>query len=308
MLAVVGAPGARLRANSVAYCLARSWSCNGSGLPVVLVDVDTSGSALYGRLGEATSGVYSPERRGLPSLMASRSRFTTEVLAEHSYELGRNTGSLWVLLGPRHIEGGGLAAGWLAERFEDLIRIDSERTVVVAASLLGPDVRLLRLLARIPATAVVAPVGSIDDLCGLQEGLAGRTGCTIGLVVEGRCPLGDGEIAEELGIAVAGRLRVRPDSAVLRTAGRRRRSRFAKDIEALASRLDPAARAVSASVSDGAARLGLAVPGAETADGDAAVPEALAAGRPAAVGPAGSSVGVDSCGHGAAARAPVGRG
>lgn len=295
MLAVVGASGARLFANSVAYCLARVWSGSGSGRPVALIDADTTGSALYERLGECGLGVYAPERRGLPSLMASRSSLAVPSLAEHSYEMGRGPGSLWMLFGPRHIDGGGLAAGWLAKRFEDLVRIDSERAVVVAASLLRLDVRLSGLLARVTAAVVIVPLASAEALDGLRRelhdaGLAGRAGCSIGLVVEGDSSLSDGEIAETLGIAVAGRLRVRPDAAVLRAAGRR--GRFAKDVEALASELDPAGPAARVCASDSAAGLGVPVSGDETADADAARPAVPAAGGPAAVGAARPGIGV----------------
>ncbi len=289
MLAVVGASAARLHANSVAFCLARAWS--GSGRPVALIDADTAGSALYERLGEATTAVHDPARRGLASLMASRTRLTTDVLAEHSYEMGRGPGSLWMLLGPRHPGGGGLAASWLAEHFDGLVRIDSERTVVVAASLLGLDLSLSALLARMPAATVVAPVGSSDDLGRLRDGLqraglAGRAGCTVGLVVEGNSPLSDGEISDGLGIEVAGRLRVRSDAALLRAASRRRRGRFAKDVEALASRLAPAASAPpAAGAGDSAARRGVQASGARTAS------------RDATAGAARSGIGVAGCGR-----------
>ena len=265
MLAVIGASESRLLANSVAYCLARAWSS--SGRPVAVIDADTTGSALHERLGEAASGVYAPERRGLPSLMASRTRLTADALAEHSYELGRGRGSLWMLLGPRHIDGGGLAAGWLAERFEDLRRIDSERAVVAAASLPRSDERLSALLARVPAAAVVAPVGSSGQMRDLGRELRGAGLARGGegsarLIVEGKSPFGDDEIADGLEIAVAGRLRVRPDAAVLRTPDRRRRSRFAKDVEALASRLDPAAPAKGADTAAGSFGAAAATSGA----------------------------------------------
>ncbi len=257
---------------------------------MAVIDADTTGPAFYERLGECGLGVYAPERRGLPSLMASRSRLTVGSLAEHSYELGRGRGSLWVLFGPRHVDGGGLAAGWLAERVGDLVQIDSERAVVVAASLLGSDARLSRLLARMPAAVVIAPVASAEALDRLRDEMhdaglvVGRTGAggSVGLVVEGDSPLSGGEIAETLGLAVAGRLRVRPDASVLRASGRR--GRFARDVEALASKLDPAGPAARVCASDCAARLGLPSSGDETADADAARPAVPAAGRPADLG------------------------
>lgn len=241
MLAVVGSSGSRLHANSVAYCLSRAWGA--AGRRVLLVDADTSGSALYERLGEATSRRYAPQRRGLPSLMASRTPLTAATLAAHSYQTAGD-GSVWILLGPRHIEGGALAAGWLAERFEDLVSIDAERTVVVAASLLIPDTRITALLSQVPAAAVVAPVGSGEALAALRDELHGAgllTGDSrrsLRVVVEGDSSLCVTDLAETLAAEAAGRLRVVSDAAVLRSP-QRRRGRFAKSVGALAASLEP---------------------------------------------------------------------
>lgn len=242
VLAVVGAAASRLHANSVAYCLAQSWGA--AGRPVVLVDADTTGSALFERLGEATSRRYDPQRRGLPSLMAARTGVTAEALAAHSYRAGGDEGSQWMLLGPRHVEGGALAARWLADRFGDLCRVDGERAVVLAASLLLADGRLKALLSLAPAAAVVAPVRSVDELRELREELheAGLGPCDgrrwLRVVLEGDSPVGDAEIAEVLGLQVAGRLREASDARVLRSS-QRRRSRLARDLRALAVSLEP---------------------------------------------------------------------
>ena len=257
MLAVVGSAASRLHANSVGYCLAQSWAA--AGRPVVLVDADTTGSALFERLSEATSRRYDPQQRGLPSLMAARSGVTAEALAAHSYRAPGDEGSLWMLLGPRHVEGGALAARWLADRFGDLCRVDSERAMVLAASLLLADGRLRALLSLVPAVAVIAPVRSVDDLCGLRHELheAGLDPCdghrSLSVVVEGDSHLGDAEIAEVLGVQVAGRLREAADARVL-CSPQRRRSRLARDIRALAVRLEPHLGAVFAGDRDTQAR------------------------------------------------------
>ena len=249
MLAVVGSAASRLHANSVGYCLAQSWAA--AGRPVVLVDADTTGSALFERLSEATSRRYDPQQRGLPSLMAARSGVTAEALAAHSYRAPGDEGSLWMLLGPRHVEGGALAARWLADRFGDLRRVDCERAVVLAASLLLADGRLRALLSLLPAVTVIAPVRSVDELCELRCELheAGLDPCdgrrSLRVVVEGDSPVGDAEIAEVLGVQVAGRLREAADARVLRSP-RRRRRRLARDLRALAVRLEPHLAAASA--------------------------------------------------------------
>ena len=252
---------------SVAYVLAHRLA--GAGEQVALIDADTTGAALFERVGESARRVFSPAERGLPSLIASRAPLTPALLADHSYNMDTVEGSLWVLFGPRHRQGGAYAAGWLADRFDDLAEIDAERRLVIAASLLSLDSELEKLLARVPAAVVVAPVGDRDQLSLLNEELgacglfvwdgwrlgaaAGRQVC---LVVEGESEVPDDEVARVLGIPVIGSLPVSEDEKVLRTAARRR-------LPAVwASLVESAQRMVAAEAAGQAPGLGAAPPSA----------------------------------------------
>ena len=249
---------------SVAYVLAHRLS--EAGEQVALIDADTTGAALFERVGESARRMFSPSERGLPSLIASRAPLTVALLADHSYSIDTSEGSLWVLFGPRHRRGGAYAAGWLAERFNDLAEIDAERRLVIAASLLSFDSALEKLLARVPAAAVVAPVGDLHQLsllrdelgaCGLftwdgwRMGAADRQVC---LVVEGESAVPHDEIAQVLGIPVIGSLPVSEDEKVLRTAAKRR-------LPAVwASLTESAQRMVAADATGQATGLGTAAP------------------------------------------------
>ena len=241
MLAVVSSSRAGLDAGTLAYRVASAWSSGGTR--AVLVDVDNTGSALSERLGEATRHVFSPSESGLPSLIAARSRLTLRLLAEHCYSLDPADGSLWLLFGAHHHEGAGHAAGWLAERLDDLSGIHRHRLVLVAGSLRRPDSRLADLLAGLSAVTVVAPAGDREALFELRRELAawglgvGPSGPRTSLVVEGAPAFKDSEIAKSMGLGVLGRVPVADDQKLLRgPAGLRRR--FARHaIDSIAERM-----------------------------------------------------------------------
>ena len=239
MLVLVAAEGARLDAGAVGLALARRWS--DAGQRVLFVDADTSGLRLARRLGEVEHADYSPAVRGLPSLIVARRPLTLRLLAEHCYSLDTASGSLWALFAPFHPGGGLHAAGWLAERADDLAAIDRERRVVVSSSLGSAD-RLGPLLQAAPVVVVVAPVESAERAKDLwtQCRDAGLMGFGRGyrvLIVAGESTISDDDIGTETSMRVAGRLPVVDGDSVLRLKGGRRDRAFAKRLDSIAARL-----------------------------------------------------------------------
>ena len=252
MLAVVSASRASIDAGALAYRVATTWR-DGAGRSV-LVDADNTGSALSERLGEATRHVFSPLESGLPSLIAARSGLTLRLLAQHCYNLDSEDGSLWLLFGPHHPEGAGHAAGWLAERLDDLAEIHRRRPVLVAASLKRPDRRLASLLAGLSGAAVVAPVPDDKALIELRRELrewrlAGSPrGPWTGLVVEGDLAFKDEEVAEYLGVEMLGRLAAIDDAKLLRGPAGLRGWSARHAVAAVAGRMLEAASRLDGSV------------------------------------------------------------
>ena len=239
MLVLLAADGARLDAGSVGLALARRW-CD-AGQQVLFVDADTWGTRLARRLGEIEHADYSPTMRGLPSLMVARRPLTLRLLADHCYSLDTASGSLWTLFAPFHPGGGLHAAGWLADRADDLAAIDRERRVVVSSSLASAD-RLGPLMQAAPVVVVVAPVESAAQAKELwtqcrDAALMGFGRGQRVLVVAGDSTLSDDDIGTETTMHVAGRLPVIDDDSVLRLKGGRRDRAFARSLDGIAERL-----------------------------------------------------------------------
>ena len=265
MLALVAAEGTRLDSGSVGLALSRRWS--DSGHQVLFVDVDTSGSRLAERFGEAVRAEYSPAVRGLPSLIVAREQLTLRLLADHCYSLDTSDGSLWALFAPYHPAGAQHAARWLGERADDLTAVDRERSVVVSASLRSGPNSLDPLLRVVPVVVMLAPVESADAAKALwtrcrEAGLMSFGRRQRLLIVDGSSPLGDAEIHAESGLRVAGRLPALEDDKILRLQGGRRERVFAAELDKIAARisalmaLDTAA-AAAAGETDAAAAAGL---------------------------------------------------
>lgn len=240
MLAVLSTDGARLDAGSVALAVARRWS--ESGASVLFVDADTTGAGLAQRLSNAAFATYSPAERGLPSLIVAREPLTLRLLAQHCYSLDVSAGSLWALFGPHHREGASYAAGWLAERVENLVAVDVQRRVVVAFALQAAAEQLEPLLSVASVAAVISRVETVDDAAALLAqtralGLRRHESAQQALIVDGDSPLDDDEIFLASGMRVAGRLPVVEDERVLRLQGGRRDRLFVKSLDDIAARL-----------------------------------------------------------------------
>ena len=160
MLAVRDADGtgpvvAGLDAGAVAVAVARSWA--GGGRDVLVVDADAHGTGLAARVGAAARVALPSARRGLPSLIASRSGLSAESVVGHSWHLPtRGDGSVRLLGAPAHPDGARRAAGWLADRCEELAGLALRWAVIV--SMPGPTVRSYEPLIGAASQRVVLAV------------------------------------------------------------------------------------------------------------------------------------------------------
>ncbi len=131
--ASLAAPG--LDAGAVATAIARSWA--DAGRDVLLVDADAHGTGLSGRIGVAARLALQPAQRGLPSLIASRSSLSAEIVVRHCWLLPTEGGGSVHLLGaPAHPDGARRTAGWLADRSGELAGLADRWAVIV--SMPGP--------------------------------------------------------------------------------------------------------------------------------------------------------------------------
>lgn len=233
MLGIVSAQGAGLDAGSVGLLMARRWSA--AGRPTLLVDADTTGSALAGRLGSATRAEYSPAERGLPSLIAADEPLTLESMADHCYSLDGARGLRWALFAPGHPDGAKHAVRWLSERAGELAEIDRQRSVVIACTPADGGDDLLALLKVMPALALLAPARTREDAEALRlwcegsgllvdspGGAAPPRAC---VAIVGPTALEDEEIEAIAKLPVAGRLPEIADKKLLKNPrGRRGRA------------------------------------------------------------------------------------
>ena len=232
MLGIVSASGAGINAGSCGVSMARHWS--GAGTPVLLIDADPAGPPLAHRYGAAVRTEYSPETRGLPSLIAAREPLTLKSMAEHCYSLDGDGdgGSQWALFGPSHPGGARYAAQWLAERFGDLMQIDRQRSVIVASSLDADEDAQIPLLKSVPILVVLAPMRTRYDaeqlrfLChsyGLFDEVEGSPPQKRMLIIEGQPGgIGDNEAMGITKLYVGGRLPLIEDEKLLRSQASRK--------------------------------------------------------------------------------------
>ena len=224
------APLAATGAASLAIAYARRLSAGGER--TLVIDADASGSTLAGRLGEATGVSYSAARRGLPSLIASRSELSPASLGAHVELLDYPAATVPVLLGASHPNGGRYGIEWLAGRVDELTASLSFAGVhaVIAATLRAP-VPELGILLRAGHTLLVAPATPLDLLRGAtgllrfvvpEAGYA--TGAPTMLVVEGPTKIAGDHVHAAVGLEVAGEIPLVNDNVlVARQAGRRGR-------------------------------------------------------------------------------------
>ena len=146
---------AGLDAGTAAVAVARSWA--GAGRDVLVVDADAHGTGLSERVGAAARVALPSARRGLPSLIASRSGLSADSVVGHSWQLPtRGDGSVHLLGAPAHPDGARRAAGWLAERCEELAGLALRWAVIV--SMPGPTVRSYEPLTRAASHRLVLAV------------------------------------------------------------------------------------------------------------------------------------------------------
>ena len=149
-LAVAG-----LDAGTVAAAVARSWA--GSGRDVLLVDADAHGTRLAARISAAARLALQPARRGLPSLIASRSAFDAETVSRHCWLLPtQGAGSVHLLGAPAHPDGARRTARWLAERCGELAALEARWAVIV--SMPGPTAQSYESLIRAASQRLVLTV------------------------------------------------------------------------------------------------------------------------------------------------------
>ena len=246
MLGIVSANGARLSAGSMGLALARRWSETGER--ALLIDVDTATPPLAERFGAATRAEYSPETRGIPSLIAAREPLTLKSLAEHCYSLDSKEGSRWALFGPSHPGGARYAAQWLAERSNELAEIDRQRSIIVTTSLQPGEESQIPLLKALPNLVFLAPVRTraeaqaLRSLCHdaglLDEDTNGAATQKQVLFIEGESRgLGDNEAMGITGIYVEGRLPLIDDDKLLRLQGSRKDKAFMREFDHIAGYL-----------------------------------------------------------------------
>lgn len=162
MLAVRDAEGACLAppgldAATVAAVVARSWA--EAGRDVLLVDADAHGTGFSGRIGAAARLKVQPAKRGLPSLIASRSSLDAIAVAQHCWLLPTGgSGSVQLLGAPAHPDGARRAASWLADRSRELAGLADRWAVVV--SMPGPAAPSYEPLLRAASQRLVLAVTS----------------------------------------------------------------------------------------------------------------------------------------------------
>ena len=242
MLAVIGAESAKLHPGSLALGIARLWAKDGQ--EVVLVDADTTGSALANRFGAATRASYSPTERGIPSMIAARQPLTLGLLANHCYNLdaSEGQGSVWVAFGPPNVSGGALTTKWLADHADQLLNLDRGRPMILAGSLLTPLPSLNLLIQASSILAMVAPAESEDDLESVhawaQDAELHRAENQYRLLIaEGKTSMSSADIRDRTGFHLVGRLSVIEDAKVLRLQKSRRERAFMDELEEVSSRL-----------------------------------------------------------------------
>ncbi len=224
MLAVRDAADAGLRApgldaGAVATAVARSWAR--TGRDVLLVDADAHGTGLSGRIGTATRLALDPARRGLPTLIASRTSLSAESAAAHCWLLPTSgSGSVQLLGAPAHPDGARQAASWLADRAGELAALAGSWAVVVSMPgaaaaayepLIGAASQRL-ILAVAPGTA--SPGGYRAVLAAFGPRFAPDPRATLSIapacVSGSRCTAGVSPVADASAPLIGGVGRTRP--------------------------------------------------------------------------------------------------
>ena len=149
---------------ALAVALAHAVAAADSGVSVLVIDADATGSRLAQRVGDAAGVDAPPAQRGLSTLIAVGGGFDPGSVERHCWELPRrNADAARVLLAaaPSHPRGAAHAVEWLAERAEQIAALHGAMTVLV--SLPGPLAAAHReLLAAAARQLVASPVAAAE--------------------------------------------------------------------------------------------------------------------------------------------------
>lgn len=244
MLVVVDSPLASVDPGSLALALAR---CFGSDGPeVLLIDGNCAGESLAGRLGRVMNLNFSAGERGIPTLMvAAGETISAAEVRANCYRLDNPTGiSPLLALAPENRRGAAAAVNWLDTRAEDLLELDEEFRVVVAASLKRRGAEApVAILSRATELVVIAPASTDEQVEALADPFAGiRLPVVPGqrrmLLVEGETRRSDEELAEISSLEVLGSVPEVDDDRLLMP-----RRRLRRRLDSIAVTLDAGRRA-----------------------------------------------------------------
>ncbi|MDE0222138.1 MAG: hypothetical protein OXJ90_22925 [Spirochaetaceae bacterium] len=245
MLAVVLSTTERYDAGSMSLCLAAEMGSPECPALVIDADIAAGGDAsLAERLGTSQRRSFEPWVRGLPTLLAARSRFSEELISEHVC-VPDGTDS-WLLLGPASTAGRHYAHDWVDRHINRLRRLDSGRVVLVTASLAGLEARPSSLPVDADAVVMLASGEDSAELSAAArrcvadgdggDGADPRRDARWMAMVADNAPLADAAIIESAGCEAVVRLPARDDARVLQTLSRRQR-RLAGPVSEIAVRL-----------------------------------------------------------------------
>lgn len=252
MLVLILSAAPQFDAGSISLCLARALAVQAES--VLTIDSDTNVHAdgtLAARLGATQHRNYEPHKRGLPSLMASRRPLTTQLLAEHAYQIEGTNDQGMLLLGPENPRGRLHAVSWMAEHRAELLRIADRGSVLLTASLAdssnggGPwysdwlgVANVLIMLVSDPPHGEFASAGDTILKKTAQLGRQlGRHASRRMLVASERIKYGDGKLIEMFGCEAVGRLPEWDDTRILRDANRHRGHRIGDRLGSIAKSL-----------------------------------------------------------------------
>ena len=243
MLVIAGGDRTRLDAGAVALAVARRLSETGRRL--LFVDADATGSMLARRCGSAIGSPFAPAECGLPTLIASRDELRADTVAPHCYSIDSAEEPLWMLFAPESAAGGRFAAGWLAERVDDLQELARTRQVIVSAPSWQHHENLLPLLKNALALVLYNHVTNEKAAEALtlwidSMGLSGAAVKQRMLLIDDESPLENHRVEAVTGIPVVGRLPFTEDEKLLRMRFKGRQAAFAASLDKICLTLDAA--------------------------------------------------------------------
>lgn len=226
VLAVVVSTTERYDAGSMALCLAAELTSRDR--PALVIDADTAAGAeasLAERLGAAQRRSFEPWVSGMPTLLASRSEFSEQLISEHVCVPDGT--DCWLLLGPGHPSARHYAHDWIDRHLGRLRRLLSGRIVLVTASLAGLEARPSSLRHGADAVVMLASGADSGELTAAARRCAAdgdelHRSRRMAMVADDGL-LADAEVAAAIQSDVVTRLPVRDDLWMLEALRRRQR-------------------------------------------------------------------------------------